>query len=911
MATETMAASVILDEIKVEPQPRWDVETNKIIGIAHEDADKIGLALLSIEEVNVLCKAVKDGTVRLAVEATVAAIGLLKGNACSYTACPIFISGTCKTEDAVTHTELIQTIINACNTESSNIPGQLYSIASDSEVRHGALLAILMYKKQLFSLLDIYKYIGPLQLLNKLVGNSNVTSNKDPRHTFKHCCMAIICKKGIAIFSFVVSSDTISGHLHSEGLALDTAHLWLNPNNKQDVSLALNLLQVVHPKGGSNFMSKVLYQDHQIMIKNVFFCIAKAKVDKLCAIGEELSSKDDHINPVSWLGDVNLKGVLPVTAWNEGRSVIEKAYTDYLARKCFACLETSNGNFLVPNGRQLLGQLDPDNLETVDPELGEDDTEPDAEPIPLTLNISFDDLDIKDHIAIEEGDRQVSSFTSYLKIEGKHVYKAQALRSTDQLGRVAGLTCFTMTSDSDTSIVSMLSVFGRDHLFIGEPLSTLVQSDSCLFLALVEITSIQYQGVRLHKIPASALLAESMMITSQILALHERSLEATGETGKDWEWTGLMGKTLKVAPGHIFHEVNLTMSMEVPFCNVFYFATVDLQSLTTTLHNHISESLSPFSRLPSIAATVAYLYRSQGHAAFACDIGSKTESYAKADNVDFCNHCWPVFKLDHSNGPHLLKHMGSHILCDNLLDGSEGIPVAFNYQMAATAGNSTPCTNVPMPCSTCAATWPAEVVKLVVWHYSMVAYIHTQHVTSSLAPPLLTSFQISKDECGMVHKLIQSKGFAKAQRSRKVYQAPKLRVSDAHCASQITMLAEELEEAEDDAEVPVDPEAGDNNCLPMPVVDNKTGAPVDNATADMLGEDDGTALDGPKFVDNTVVSHAGRKSCKHDIGALLRVCKYDMEITQKEKDNGVAIKCSDSYCDTKWDRGHLVVLLCR
>ncbi|EIW83479.1 hypothetical protein CONPUDRAFT_52204, partial [Coniophora puteana RWD-64-598 SS2] len=441
--------SIMVDKIKTELRVRWDERTNMIVGAGREDADKVELEFSSVAEVEALWDAVRMERVHLASEAMVAAIDHIPSSPHSRTsACPIVVSGTCKREDAVTHTRLLQTIIDACHTESVKLAGRLYSLASDGETRRGAALVLLTMKKKLSPQLDIYCYVGSLRLMNDLVGDNDITADKDWKHVFKRLQNLLIRLLGIKIFGVSIPTPVLSKHLTSTRTCTEQqAGAYTNPNNKQDVTLALNFLKRVweippasdmdepttqvaqlaiqrfgcflkfllvpyidpsmslHEQlvslsatahlallmytdagPGNEFMLKTLYQDIQIMIKNVYYSVAKAKVDKLdgnfyiislgtnrleqlfgiyrtiigsdantdllqlayqianvAEVGQilakypewdvllrrlkalildtsaELSAKVDHLNPASWLGNVTLAPVQPLTVWNEGR----------------------------------------------------------------------------------------------------------------------------------------------------------------------------------------------------------------------------------------------------------------------------------------------------------------------------------------------------------------------------------------------------------------------------------------------------------------------------------------------------------------------------------------------------------------------------------------------------------------
>ncbi|EIW75146.1 hypothetical protein CONPUDRAFT_66200, partial [Coniophora puteana RWD-64-598 SS2] len=759
-ADQVYGYSLMIDEIKVEGRPRWDDLTNKIVGVAREDADKIGLDFCSEAEAYALVKAVADGKVRLAVEATVAAIGLLAGDSRSHAARPILVSGTCKTEDAPTHADLIQVVIDAC--EHEKVPGRLYCIASDGEARRGAALVLLTHKRKLAPSSPIFSYVGKLPLMNTLVGDNDLTSDKDWKHVImKRIRCAILRDKGITIYDYNIPPATLGWHLRSGGLAPHQVENLMNPNDKQDVLLAVSLLKSVwdlpetsstrptviaarkyirifgnflrhlitpyidvnmslsdqlahlsaaahlacslytHPgASGGAFLPKPLYTDIQILIKNVFFCVAKAKVDRplgnfyiimlgtdrleisfgiyrtivgndanadLIQLGdriahvtesgqilveypewdttprrlklpglssdEELTAKVDHINPASWRGDVSLKHVLPITAWTHGRETIEHDYAQFAVHACFARIQESGGDLLFPDGSPPGPCLaDPDPEDTV-----EDDPIPIAAPTPET-----DDLDMEDRVAIELAE-QNQTFSPYVQVEGKRVYKARVLRqlfrfinsagSTDRLKRVAGLLRFTAAPDIDTDVVNSLSIFGGAKLFVGEPLVTLVKANSRLFLAVVQISAIHFHSSPVVEIAAGALGEEGVSVTTQILILTERSLANPGPESEDWEWSGKMGRVLKSSPGHNFQAINPNLDPSYPTSPSFLFSTADLQAFALSLQAQITQSATGLFRLPSVPTQDLFPYRSGGASYFLFSFSLVFISCARSSSV--------------------------------------------------------------------------------------------------------------------------------------------------------------------------------------------------------------------------------------------------------------------------------------
>jgi hypothetical protein len=186
----------------------------------------------------------------------------------------------------------------------------------------------------------IYTQLRPLEFLNLLVGPDDITADKDPKHIIKRQRNVFMRKKGVEVLGFCITPSILSLHLESNGVSPHRQRSLLNPNDKQDVVLAYSLLkeiwslpppsptcnpsfaharralnlygefarhlvmpyvcvdldldaQLIHlsaaahlmfhlyryNSAGSSFMPVQSYTDIIIMVKNVFFCAAKTKVD--------------------------------------------------------------------------------------------------------------------------------------------------------------------------------------------------------------------------------------------------------------------------------------------------------------------------------------------------------------------------------------------------------------------------------------------------------------------------------------------------------------------------------------------------------------------------------------------------------------------------------------------------------
>ncbi|KAH9009695.1 hypothetical protein EDB85DRAFT_2077656 [Lactarius pseudohatsudake] len=297
---------IMLDELAIEQRVRWDDSTNKFLGICREHGHNIPLEFTSEKELDILCDAIDDNRVHLAC--------------------------TCKRETGPHHARVIQMILNAVGNTN---------VRKDRAYRtRGDALVILTMSSQLSASSPIYGQLFSLKLMNHLVGPDDLTADKDFKHVFKRQRNLLMRQKGVLVQGFCVTPAILRTHLESHGVPPHRLRSLLNPNDKQDVVLAYSLLkeiwslppppadsspsfararealnvygqfahhlmmpyvcvdldldqQLIHLSAAAHmafflyrdcsartqFMPTQSYVDIMIMIKNVFYCVAKAKVD--------------------------------------------------------------------------------------------------------------------------------------------------------------------------------------------------------------------------------------------------------------------------------------------------------------------------------------------------------------------------------------------------------------------------------------------------------------------------------------------------------------------------------------------------------------------------------------------------------------------------------------------------------
>jgi hypothetical protein len=251
---------------------------------------------------------------------------------------PVVISGDCKRESGEEHAEVIQTVLKGVNALQNKTKLRIVSIASDGETRRGLAFILLTFKSPLLQNSPIYSILKPLKFLNLHVGDNDLTCDKDWKHVFKRWRNLLLRQRGVVVNGVRITPDIIKDQFRTAGLSAEHIRSLFNPDDQQDVKMAFDMLKdiwslprsstnlrrgfleaqealwilgkllyhmvfpylcvdlslsdqiehlsaaahlaiILYKLAGKDFIPTNLYIDLMIIIKNVLFCVAKAKID--------------------------------------------------------------------------------------------------------------------------------------------------------------------------------------------------------------------------------------------------------------------------------------------------------------------------------------------------------------------------------------------------------------------------------------------------------------------------------------------------------------------------------------------------------------------------------------------------------------------------------------------------------
>lgn len=259
------------------------------------------------------------------------AIAALSDNPHEYAAHPFVISGTCKREDSEEHAEVLQLAINTVRTHLRTLGGRLYGVSSDGESRRCKSLGLLTMCYELSPSSAIYSLLGPLPLFNRLVGADDLVCDKDWRHVIKRFRNTLLHNSTpLRINGSTLTRPLIKRHLvEALSMSSSTADSLLSPNDPQDVVLAFRLLNSISTLPPAPAYSTPIYESTRNTLRllgRIYTHLLKCYTELTLSLREQLEhlSAVAHILLTLYMQDK--RGIIPAILYLDVQIMIKNVY---------------------------------------------------------------------------------------------------------------------------------------------------------------------------------------------------------------------------------------------------------------------------------------------------------------------------------------------------------------------------------------------------------------------------------------------------------------------------------------------------------------------------------------------------------------------------------------------------------
>ncbi|KAJ8089166.1 hypothetical protein PM082_014414 [Marasmius tenuissimus] len=706
---------LMLDEIAVNQYPRYDDTTNKFTNICREHCHRISLEFNGFDDLEALVEALDEEEAHLAMEATVSAFGLLTNsksltpnNKRLHAARPIVISGSCKQGKAPEHTEIIQTIIDALTSCLKDIGLHLVSVASDGEAKRGKSLVQLTFKH-------------PRPQDSRL-------NDLDAKHINKRLQNATLRKKGILVHGVLLTPPILRSHLRMAEFTAEHIQAIMNPNDKQDVKLAYDLLRDLwtfkttpeRNSPGNADARTALFTLGTMCFWLVFPYIC---VDLTLAEQLKYLSAASHLALALFRDGNAAKRFLPTALYLD---------IQFLVKNVYFCV--SKAKVDDPSGEFYFTLLGTDRLETL---FG----------LVHTLVANNVNLNILQLGNLLTGATEVATiFAKYPQWD----------KSPRRLSLPVEKELRYKENENQNSVITSISPFGAPRLLVNEPIATLIQVDEDgIILCIGEIRGLYINSKSTEDIALELLRENIVTIKYQAICLKPATNVDDPTEKHDWKATRQLD-IIHTVPGRLTRVIDPGISTPVNGRPFWLFSSAALVTLASSLLSDLTSN--DYRSIPVTKQFTEFPYREQNGSA--CFITENMEDLRLADRAkpNKCPACSPTVLLNPKLAQTVLAHMGSHCLFDTVNTPSLLEPcglclrpsptcaiylekgrghngrlrvdrkrstcsnlLSFSYTAAAQSTDNSPCSNVPLICSLCPSGDPA------VWKYNMKEHIAIKH----------------------------------------------------------------------------------------------------------------------------------------------------------------------------------------
>ncbi|KAJ7927902.1 hypothetical protein B0H13DRAFT_2552011 [Mycena leptocephala] len=917
LATKKVVHQILMfDELATEKRVRWHDKTNTFIGVCRQHGSKISLQFDSQDDLDELFRALETTESRDAVhyagEATVAAVGILSDDTRLYAARPVLVSGDCKKETGDEHARnVIRPTIQGVDSKKDLTRLRIVSVASDGESRRGAAFIDMTFVRKLSPESNIYNLLKDLKLMNFWVGDDDLTPDKDPKHVFKRLRNRLLRKSGTEVMGVQISSAIIRMHLQSASLSTQHINSLFNPDDKQDVKLAFDLLKdiwslplatestrpgfisartglhtlgtlfyhllfpyicvdltlseqlqhlsaaahlalILYRDGGNKALPTLLYTDIMIIVKNAYFCVAKAKVDDpegnfwLILLGTDRLEQLFGILRTMIGNDANLdilQLIERITGTTECANILAKyPHWDRPPRRLTLPALARDSTELpdkvdhirppswradtaVRNvtpltcwrrGRRTLEEELPHLSSAFQALDAEAESNPEIDILSpngtliTKVSLSADDNEDEDELGAEGEKTTVTTPLSadledaVMEEEERHItpdkptprHKAS---SKDRLRRVADVERYSSAENAD--IAEFDSAFGAPSILVSEPIVTLVRSEDKLFVCIGEVTDIHVDSQSVEQLALEVFQEKPVTVSFQILRVVPATAEDDPTLKNDWV-SGSRIRTVLSSPGRLVLPIDPTISTRIAGKPCYLFESSVLRAFGAQLMDLVTLHVNK--TIPKFNPTEGFPYReSHGRACFVCEGNDDDDPNLFSSDPHVCGFCTPSFPLDTGHPQSIIAHIGAHILHDPTIDrsteprglcgrpspmSSSGCPNLTKRFSVGAASKSI----ANSPCSNAPLKCPGCSKKdPAVWRYNTKFHLMRHHPEVSL-PKYAHLWELGTSElAGM--KMIWNK-----RTERKTVKKSKstLTISAAH-SSRLALVDENLPKSAD------------------------------------------------------------------------------------------------------------------
>lgn len=184
--------------------------------------------------------------------------------------------------------------------------------------------------------------------MNLLVGENDITADKDPKHVIKRCRNFSIRKSGIMINGFVITPPMLRFHLQVNKVPSHKINYLLNPTDRQDVPMCYTLLKEIWslpPPAPTDKPSFVAARNALLMLGSLFRHLVLPYVQVTLSLHEQLAhlSAAAHLAAFLFTSNGARSKAMPSLTFKDIIILVKNAFFGVAKAK----ISTPDGDFYI------------------------------------------------------------------------------------------------------------------------------------------------------------------------------------------------------------------------------------------------------------------------------------------------------------------------------------------------------------------------------------------------------------------------------------------------------------------------------------------------------------------------------------------------------------------------------------
>ena len=348
------------------------------------------------------------------------------------------------------------------------------------------------------------------------------------------------------------------------------------------------------------------------MIKNVYFCVAKAKVDNPIGKFFLILLGTDQLEDIfgilqTIVGNDSTLDLLQLILWLRGTTEVSAILANHPR------WDHSPWRLKLPvvskDGIAIHKDVDyNDTAEDYDDGLGQLEIDA-ADGQPHVI-----DMELKE-TAIEE--EETKKYDPCFELDGTKVWKSQYLSncfkhlkspgSHNWLKLYANVSWYAIKQDSCCDVIELDLSDGLQGSTINMdfPIATLLKCEGCLFICIGEMNNITFDSKHVDSLSVELLSEPSVFVSFQMLYLILANVKDSMDLKHDWKWLLSQGATFRVQ-GRLIEPINPDISTWHAGKPFYLFKSTLLWSLGTLLFGQLT--CEDTKSIPQVKQLMYFLY---------------------------------------------------------------------------------------------------------------------------------------------------------------------------------------------------------------------------------------------------------------------------------------------------------------